>query len=271
MRILILFTLLFAVMTHNAFAAQITLSAKLTEDGDRIEKGMKWRIFTANQESEENLNQIEYAQGGTVQIELEAGVYLIHAGFGKIEDIRQVSIANTNIEEEFILQAGGIKLNARSGDNDINEDDLSFDIFDKEIGENGQRQIIAQGIKANETIRLKEGVYHIVSKYGDINASASADLEIKAGKITDAIMQQRGAKISMKLVSQEGGGAIANTAWVILTEQGHEVFNSTLVEPQLILAEGKYEASVTNRSKTYIQQFDVKTGEDQSLELLIDY
>ena len=74
----------------------------------------------------------------------------------------------------------------------------------------------------------------------------------------------------MRLVSQIGGDPVANTSWAVLTEEGEEVFKSNTVSPNLILAEGTYEASVRNGDRNFRKTFEVKPGKNIRVEVLLN-
>jgi hypothetical protein len=82
-------------------------------------------------------------------------------------------------------------------------------------------------------------------------------------------MEQRGAKIDVKLVESAGGEPIANTQWSIQTESGEEVFSSQSVQPDFILTDGSYVAVAQNAGAVVSREFTVKAGENKTLELLL--
>ena len=92
----------------------------------------------------------------------------------------------------------------------------------------------------------------------------------QAGQVTQAVLQHRGAGISLRLVSRPGGDPIANTAWSVFTEDGDKVFTSRLVSPFLILAEGAYEAVVRNGDDDYRRTFVVRSGKNARIEVLLE-
>lgn len=257
------------IAVNSALAATVKLNAKLDTTSQNIQNGMNWRVFSTEKDENGNLKIVGQKNGGNVTFNLNTGTYIIHAGYGEITEIKQINVTKNNIIQEFILNAGGVRLNAVAGEKKIDPNKLSFNIFEKENNEQQERKLIAENVKVDEIIRLKAGIYHVVSEYGNINVSVRADLEVKAGQVTTATLQHRGAKIEMKLVSKKGGAPIANTAWTILTEEGENVFESKLIAPEIVLAEGTYEASVRNGEETYIQELNVKTGQDQKIEVLI--
>ena len=263
------------LLTAHSFAqsrsgnVELVVEARLIEDGPTIESGLIWRVYPAVQAGEELPDPVAMEEGGTASFTLPAGVYIVHAGYGRAAITRRVDIQDSDQVVPFVLHAGGLQLTAEAEGRELPGGDLRFTIYDMAQDEDGDRRIIARNVSANSLVRLNEGTYHVVSRYGTINASVRADLEVTAGKVTRATLQQRGARIALKLVSKEGGDPVANTAWTVLTDQGEKVFVSNTVSPSLILAEGAYEASVRNGSVTYVHNFEVKSGEDRDVEVLL--
>lgn len=252
-----------------AHAARVNVHAKLAEESSLIQTGIKWRVFSTAKNAQGNLTKLHERNIPQTFFELQPGTYLIHATYGDIGLTKQIEVKEENIIEEFILNAGGVKLNATAGNNPIEEKYLKFTIFSREVNENEERELIKENIKANKIVQLKEGTYHVLSTYGDINTSVRADIEVRAAQLTSAILQHHGAKITIRLVSRPGGAPIANTAWTIFTNEGEQVFESNQVSPEIVLAEGIYQTSVQNGDNTYTQEFEVKAGENQEIELLI--
>ncbi|MEH0072147.1 hypothetical protein V6L77_20695 [Pannonibacter sp. Pt2-lr] len=117
-----------------------------------------------------------------------------------------------------------MKLNAALGPDDpLPADDLRFDIMGMNFNAIGEREVIVSGVKPDAIVRLNAGTYHVVSRYGDVNAIVRADISVEAGKLTSATLFQNAASVTLKLVNDPGGEAIANTAWTILTPGGDTV------------------------------------------------
>lgn len=254
---------------ENTVSRQLLLSARLTPDGETIERGMTWRIFGTVGAEDGKLPLVATAEGGSATFELPGGAYLVHAAFGRAGATKRVSIVDEKTTEEFVLQAGGLELNATAGGNPLSAEDLRFSVYELERNDEGERKLIALNVAANRVIRLNAGTYHVLSRYGTINATVRADLVVDAGKVTKAVLQHRGSQVHMRLVSETGGAPIANTAWTVFTQDGEKVFDSTSVSPSLILAEGTYEATVQYGSRTLRKNFDVGTGNDIQLEILL--
>jgi hypothetical protein len=254
----------------NVTGYEMVLDAKLTEKGNSIERGMVWRIFRERPDADGKLPLVATAKGGTASVSLPAGTYLVHAAFGRAGATKRIALGSGGAKESFVLQAGGLKLSAESEGQAIPAKDLRFSIYELEQDEEGERKLIALNVAADRVIRLNTGTYHVLSRFGTINATVRADLVVKAGEVTEAVLQHRGANISMRLVSQIGGDPVANTSWAVLTEEGEEVFKSTSVSPSLILAEGTYEASVRNGDRNFRKSFVVEPGKNIRVEVLLN-
>ena len=59
----------------------------------------------------------------------------------------------------------------------------------------------------------------MVSTYGESNAIQRADVKVENGKVTDATLHHRAAKVTLKLVASAGGEAFASRIpkWAILS------------------------------------------------------
>ena len=127
-----------------------------------------------------------------------------------------------------------------------------------------------QSVAAGDVILVPEGSYHIVSHYGDGNSVVRSDIRVQTGKLIDATVTHRAAIITLKLVSQYGGEARANTQWSVLTPGGDVVKELIGAFPRVILAEGEYRAVARSddREKPYERTFKVVTGVDTEVEVL---
>ena len=126
---------------------------------------------------------------------------------------------------------------------------------------------MVEDVKPNTIVRLNSGTYHIVSEYGAVNAVIRSDIRVESGKLTEAIIQHRAAQLTLKLVSEPGGEAIADTAWSILTSGGDVVSESVGAFPTIVLAEGEYTAIARNKGETHQREFTVLAGRNSDVEV----
>ncbi|MEO1397305.1 MAG: hypothetical protein AAFU56_00370 [Pseudomonadota bacterium] len=245
----------------------LVLTARLTKDQDPIAHGVVWRVYGDNADEKGALPLVTSAQGGSTSVNLPAGTYLVHAGFGRAGATKRVELGRSGQTENFVLNAGGLKLNATSMGNRILPKDLRFSIYELEQNDKGERKLVAVNVRPERIVRLNAGTYHVLSRFGTINSTVRADLEVRSGEITSAQLQHRGAEVSMRLVSRVGGDPIANTSWDVFTQDGEKVFSSSSIAPIVILAEGVYEAAARNGTRTFRSTFTVTPGQNIRVEV----
>lgn len=257
----------------NTRTKTVHLEAKLADAGKPMKYGLSWRIFSPIPGPDGKLPMLASSEGGSTSFDLEPGDYFVHVAFGRAGATKKLKISATDNPpvQTLVLDAGGMVLNAVSG-NDVRipPDELSFAIYSSEVKEDGERGLIMDNVKTNEVVRLNAGTYHVVSDYGKVNATIRADIRIEAGRLTQAVIQHRAAKITLKLVSQAGGEAIADTAWSILTAAGDSVAESVGAFPVVVLAEGNYTAVARHKNNLYQRDFTVTSGRNQDVEVLLD-
>jgi hypothetical protein len=250
----------------------VHMDARLTDKGSVLTYGLSWRVFQPIAGADGKLPLLASSEGGSTEFDLEPGEYLVNVAFGRAGATKKLIVPESGDPQPqtFVLDAGGLVLNAVSGaDVRIPPNELTFNIYGNDVREDGERGLIMGNVKPGEVVRLNAGTYHVVSNYGDVNATIRADIQVDAGKLVEATIQHKAAKITLKLVSQEGGEAIADTAWSILTTAGDSVAESVGAFPVVILAEGKYTVVARHKDKIYQRDFTVTPGRNEDVEVLL--
>ncbi|OJF93715.1 hypothetical protein [Pararhizobium antarcticum] len=266
------FNPLITATENGAALKDVSLQALLTEKGKPVEQGLTWRVFSPFPGSDGKLPLLATSEGGSAAFQLVPGEYFVNVAFGRAGATRKIRVPETGTAENqmLVLDAGGMMLNAISGsDVRIPPDELSFSIYSADVKEDGERALVVADVKPNTVTRLNTGTYHVVSDYGTVNAVIRADIQVEAGKLTEATIQHRAAKLTLKLVSEAGGEAIADTAWSILTSSGDVVSESVGAFPTLILAEGAYTAIARNKEQIFQRDFKVVAGVNKDVEVLL--
>lgn len=249
---------------------QMTLSARLTEDGPAITRGLVWRVFGPEAGEDGKLPMIASSQGGSGVFTLEPGSYLVHASFGRAGATKRITVGKDAASDSVVLDAGGLKLDAvLSGGVRIPPARLRFSIYEVEPDASGERPLIIPDVQPNRVVRLNSGTYHVVSTYGNVNAVIRSDIHVEAGKLTEATVEHKAAELTLKLVRDKGGEAIADTSWSVLTESGDVVHESVGAFASMVLAEGDYAVVAKNRERIYQREFTVTAGRNQDVEVLV--
>jgi hypothetical protein len=261
-----------APATGAAQLREVAFEAKMTSDGQPVQEGLSWYVFSPIPGADGKLPLVASSQGGSADFRLSPGDYFVNVSLGRAGATKKLSVPDSgNLQKQvMVLDAGGIVLNAVSGsDVRIPPNELSFSIYSSDVKEDGTRGLVMADVKPGTLIGLSAGTYHIVSEYGQVNAIIRADIQVEAGKVTEATIQHRAAKITLKLVSDAGGEAIADTAWSVLTSSGDIVAESVSAFPTMVLAEGQYTAVARNKDKIYQRDFTITAGQNTDVEVLL--
>ena len=244
----------------------LMLEARLAAEGPPVAEGVTWRVFGAEPGPDGQLPLIGAKAGGTTTFQLSPGDYLVHAAFGRAGATKRVAIADDDQFESVVLDAGGLKLDAIVGEDEpVPREHLVFEVLQEK--EDGELAPVVPAAAPGRVLRLSAGTYHVISRYGDVNAIVRADIEVEPGKLTEAVMRHTGAQVTLKLVSAEGGEAVANTSWTVLTQDGTTVRESIGAFPSMVLAEGSYSAVASHLGEVYSRDFEVEPGVDRDIEV----
>ncbi len=249
--------------------AALALSARFGKDAAPIEGGLVWRIFAAKPDAKGKFRLVKEDKNPAPTLVLPTGGYIVHVGFGLATAVRPVTLRGPTIREQFDLPAGGLRMEGRVGDTPIPAGQISFDVYKgSQFDQAGVRRPIAEHVATGSVVVVPEGTYYIVSHYGDANAVVRSDIRVQAGKLTDVTVTHRAAAITLKLVAEKGGEALANTAWSVLTPGGDVIKESIGAFPRVILTEGEYRAIARNDGRVFEREFKVVTGVDGDVEVL---
>lgn len=245
----------------------VTLTARITQDGTAVPDGVVWRVYDSVPDAQGNMTLVAKSEDAKAQLDLPPGEYVVHVAYGRAQLSEALSVVPGANEKVIDLEAGALRLNsAVTGDIPIPPTQLKFDIFT--AGDEASRVLVAEGLPPNDIITLNAGTYHIVSHFGDINAVVRADLRVEPGELTDATLYHHASEVSFKLVSEEGGEAIADVEWTVKTPDGATVFTDRGAFPTTILSEGDYVVLAKQGEKVYNRDVQVVSGGSREIEVL---
>jgi hypothetical protein len=244
----------------------LALSARFGRDLPLINGGLHWRVYRTEANGVPRL--VKEDKGPAPTIVLVPGAYVVSASFGLASVTKTVQVRAETMKDVFEIPAGGLRIEGRVGDARIPPGQISFDLYKGSQFEPGDKRPIATSIMTGDLVLVPEGTYHIVSNYGDANATVRSDIRVQVGKLTDTAINHRAAIITLKLVNERGGEARANTQWSVLTPGGDVIKESIGAFPRVILAEGEYRAIARNDNRTYEGEFRVVAGVDREVEVI---
>jgi hypothetical protein len=246
----------------------LMVNARFGRDPPAISGGLHWRIYADKPDPNGVFRLLREERAAAPIFVLPPGGYVVHVAFGLATAAKKVQLRTETVRETFELVAGGARFEGRVGDSRIPPGQITFDVYRGSQFEGGDKRPLASGVATTDVLLLPEGTYHVVSNYGDSNATVRSDIRVQAGKLTDVVVNHRAAVITLKLVNERGGEALANTQWSVLTPGGDVVKEAVGAFPKVILAEGDYSVVARNEGKTYNGKFKVEPGFDREIEVL---
>ena len=255
----------------TAGQAVLSLTARYGKDLPVINGGLVWRVFADKPDDTGTFKLIREERGATPNIVLPPGNYVVHVALGLVSAVRAVSLKAESDRMAFVLPAGGLRIEGRVGSSKIPPNQISFALYKGsqfEGGAGAERQALVPNVAAGDVALLPEGTYYIISNYGDANSVVRSDIRVQAGKLTDVTVSHRAAVITLKLVSDRGGEALANTAWSVITPGGDVIKESIGAFPRVVLSEGEYRAIAKNEGKVFERPFNVVNGVDGEVEVI---
>jgi len=244
------------------------LSARFGPNEPVITAALHWRVYSDRPDKAGVFRLVKEDRSASPTFVLPPGGYVVAVSFGLASTVRRVQIASEPVRQVLEVAAGGARFEGRVGDSKIPQGQISFDVFRGSQFEPGEKRPIVQEVATGDMVLLPEGLYHVVSNYGDGNAVVRSDIRVQAGKLIDVTINHRAAVITLKLVNERGGEALANTAWSVLTPGGDVIKESIGAFPKVILEEGDYVAIARNEGKVFNQNFKVEPGFDREIEVL---
>lgn len=251
-------------------AGQVALmvSARFGRDPPGITGGLHWRIYPDKPDQNGAFRVVREERAAAPVFVLPPGGYVVHVSFGLASAIKRVQLRSETVREVFEIPAGGARFEGRVGDSRIPPGQITFDIFRGSQFDGSEKRAMAQGVTTSDVLLLPEGTYHVVSNYGDSNATVRSDIRVQSGRLTDVVINHRAAVITLKLVNEKGGEALANTGWSVLTPGGDVVKEAIGAFPKVVLAEGEYSVVARNEGKVFNGKFKVEPGVDREIEVM---
>jgi hypothetical protein len=246
----------------------LAVTARYSHDAPPINGGLIWRVYAAKPDASGVFRLIKEDRGAAPTFVLPPGSYVVHVSLGLASTAKPIVLRAETVHEVFDIPAGGVRLEGRVGDARIPPGQISFDIYTGSQFDTTERRPIAQNVMTGDVVLLPEGIYNIVSNYGEGNSVVRSDVQIQTAKLTDIVVTHRAAVITLKLVNNSGGEALANTQWTVLTPGGDVIKESIGAFPRIVLAEGDYHVIARNEGKTFQRDFKVITGVDGEVEVL---
>lgn len=245
----------------------VSLRATYGERGAEITAGLIWRIYALKGNELELAATSEQAKPGLV---LPAGAYSVHVSYGLASAIRAVNVGEVGSSLSVPINAGALVVSGFLGGPErpipANRQALSLFI---PTANNSESRLVSTALQARTRLVLPEGLYHLVSTYSGSNSIVRSDIKVETGKVTEASINHRAANLTLKLVRQAGGVALADTEWTVETPGGDVVASAVGAFPSVDIAEGSYNVLARHQDREYRAEMKVEAGVSRDFELVM--
>jgi len=244
---------------------QVSLAADYAGTGRPVKGDLHWRIFAVR-----GNDLVPHAESTDLQprLQLPPGDYIVHVGHGLAAAARRISVNVGTLSERLTLNAGGLILRGKLAEAPIPAQRQSLSVYISAPND-AENKLVTRTLIPGQLIRLPEGPYHIVSTYAGSNSVVRADIIVQSGKVTEATINHRAASVTLKLVRQAGGVALANTAWIVQTPGGDIIGEALGAFPTMELAEGEYDVVARNDGREFKDKVKVVSGVNRDHEVVM--
>lgn len=230
-----------------------------------VSEDVVWRIYAIQQG-----DPVLVATAGEAQpaLSLPPGDYMVHVAHGLAAATKRITLAATGLSDKVTVNAGALVLRGKLADVPIAADRQKLAVYIPSASDSESR-LVTNALKPGQMLTLPEGTYHIVSTYGGSNSVVRADIIVQSGRVTEATLNHRAASVTLKLVRNPGGFAVANTDWVVQTPGGDIIAEALGAFPTMQLAEGEYDVIARNDGREFKDKVKVVSGVNRDHEVVM--
>ena len=243
----------------------VSLQASYAGTNKPVRTSVDWRVY-AIQQNEPNL--VASSKDANPSFALAPGDYMVHLTHGLASATKRITMSVAPMSDRVTLNAGGLVLRAKLAEAPIPPQRQTVSVYIPAPNDS-EGKLVTSTLKPGELLRLPEGSYHVVSTYAGANSVVRADITVQSGKVTEATMNHRAATVTLKLVRQVGGVALANTAWTVQTPGGDVIREALGAFPTLELAEGEYDVVARNDGREFKDKMKVVSGVNRDHEVVM--
>ncbi len=242
---------------------RIELSAVLHEGGEPL-NDVTFSVSEDDPESLDGRREIARSLAPTPEFQLPAGTYYIAARSGEAETRQRIAVGAGDIVKR-VLPLGATQLKVTAPANLIAQQERHGIVY-RVISLEGDKREVARAATPGLDVVLNAGRYRVLATLEAHNFTAAQDITLESGKPASVIMKFDAAEIGFRLpaVSAAVPGDIF---WEIKDHKGRAFWHAAVAEPKLLLAPGRYTVRVETRDRGSEAAFEVRSGENQQIEL----
>jgi Ca-activated chloride channel family protein len=244
-------------------AGLLTLKVAAREDGEAL-PGAVFIVAADDPGHLQGRRELVRSAATEPDFVLPAGSYTVTTRIGDSEARDRIALgAGESVRRTIILGLGRLALSARiepvAGQAPLREQ-ISFRVMRRD----GDAREVARAVSSPQTIELPAGSYRIEAVAGSHNARTVRDVDLQVGRTLQLAMDVPAARLTLKLAEDMGRG---EPTWEVRDESNRVVARSNQVEPQLMLAPGRYTIRAAVRDRRGEEEVTLRLGESRTIEV----
>lgn len=249
-------------------AAALSLRATYGERGGDIPADLIWRIYAVQGS---DLNLAATSDQSRPSLILPFGRYVVHVSHGLATAMRELNVGGTGAVSTIQVNAGALTVTGflSVADRPIPPGRQKLALYIP-TANNSEGKLVTDSLRPGSRLNLPEGTYHLVSTYSGSNSIVRTDVKIETAKLTEAVVNHRAATMTLKLVREKGGVAIAGTQWTIETPGGDIVAEAVGAFPNVEVAEGSYPVTARLNDREFKGTMKVEGGQSKDFEIVVE-
>ncbi|HUN12340.1 MAG TPA: hypothetical protein PLE50_08765 [Rhabdaerophilum sp.] len=261
-------TVLAAAQFGASGTGVLSLRATYGDRGGEIGDDITWRVFAIRGGNPELVTKSQLARPSLV---LPSGHYMVHVSHGLATATREFNVGETGTVSTVPVNAGALMVSGYLGvpERPIPPQRQKLTVYIPSAN-NSEAKLVTTSFKPFTKLHLPEGTYHLVSTYSGSNSVVRTDVKVETGKVTEAVVNHRAATMTLKLVRQKGGVALAGAEWTIETPGGDIVSEAVGAFPSVDIGEGTYTVTARHNDREYKGQMKVEGGVNRDFEIVVE-
>ncbi len=250
-------------------SGRIIAQARMSENSDFLTKGMSWKLFAAEADSEGDRKMVAFTYDPKAELVVPAGKYLLRAGHKETGTQKEVEVvAGQNTEIVLTFGAGTVITHAIMAEGlEYAKGDIGWKLLSAP-NEEGKRKRAAFGYKDSETFKVPSGVYLLTAKRG--SATAELEVVVSAGETTEVTLNfNAGIWIGEGYMSEDSKEpATDDTGWKVFSQANEEGKRKQVAfsyrKARYYLPAGNYLARFDRGSARVEQEISIAPGETKT-------
>ena len=249
------------VAEFNLTSGTLALSAAMSDGAPALSE-VTFSVQEDDPDSPDGRRELMRSRANEPVFTLPAGTYYIMARTGFAEARERIAVsAGASITKKIVMPAAPVKLSATVGGA---PPPANAGLLYRIVSLDGDPHEMARTSGPEFNGVLAAGRYRVTATLEGHSASTSQDVTVEAGKPLTSVLRIEAGTVSFKSAAAIAG---SETFWDVHEAGGRAVWHSTLGEPKVLLAPGKYSVRLEARDKTIEAAFEVVGGENKSIKL----